>query len=92
MLVLLETPYEMSYDAAQRFPVLWRRKNVSMKALSAQSGVAYSTLRHFESSSEISFLSLVKLASALLEASHRVPALDYKGNGTIKSELQRSSD
>lgn len=67
MLVLLETPYEMAYDAARRFRALRRRKKVSMKALSAQSGVAYSTLRRFESSGEISFLSLVKLASALGE-------------------------
>lgn len=61
----LQTPAEMALSAAERFRNLRKRKRVSIKTLSEQSGVAYSTLRRFESSGEISFVSLVKIASVL---------------------------
>lgn len=65
--MLLQTPYEMALDAAKRFRSVRRAKGITLKALSEQSGVPYSTLRRFESSGEISFVSLAKLASAMGE-------------------------
>lgn len=65
--MLLQTPYEMALDAAKRFRQLRMSKKITLKSLSAQSGVPYSTLRRFESSGEISFVSLAKLASAMGE-------------------------
>ena len=65
--MFLETPYEMAADAAKRFRRLRTSKKVTMKELSERSGVPYSTIRRFESCGEISFLSLIKIVSALNE-------------------------
>ena len=67
--MLLETPYEMAVAAAGRFRKVRAAKKVSMKALSERSGVPYATIRRFESTGEISFLSLIKIVSALGEDS-----------------------
>lgn len=63
----LETPYEMALDAAKRFRKVRTSKKITMKELSRRSGVPYATVRRFESMGEVSFLSLVKMASALGE-------------------------
>lgn len=63
--MFLETPAEMALSAAERFRSLRKRKKLSIKTLSEQSGVAYSTLRRFERSGEISFVALIKIASVL---------------------------
>ena len=65
--MILETPYDMAADAAKRFRRLRTSKKVTMKELSERSGVPYSTIRRFESSGEISFLSLIIMTSALGE-------------------------
>ncbi len=65
--MILETPCEMAENAAKRFRKLRTAKGVTLKDLSVRSGVPYSTIRRFESRGEISFLSLVKIASALGE-------------------------
>ena len=65
--MILETPYEMAAGAAKRFRLLRTSKKVTMKELSERSGVPYSTVRRFESTGEISFLSLIKMTSALGE-------------------------
>ena len=62
--MLLETPKEMAAGAAERFRDIRRAKKITLKALSEKSGVPYSTIRRFESTGEISFLSLVKIVSA----------------------------
>ena len=63
----LETPYEMAAHVAERFRSIRKRKKISIKSLCAKSGVPYSTIRRFESTGEISFLSLVKIVSAIGE-------------------------
>ena len=65
--MILETPYEMAAGAAKRFRKVRTAKKVTMKELSERSGVPYSTIRRFESTGDISFLSLIKMASALGE-------------------------
>ncbi|MBR0512726.1 MAG: helix-turn-helix transcriptional regulator [Clostridia bacterium] len=65
--MLLETPCEMAVHAAERFRNIRKRKKITIKALSGKSGVPYSTIRRFESKGEISFLSLVKIVSAIGE-------------------------
>ena len=66
-MITLETPYEMAESAAKRFRQVRKAKKVTLKELSLRSGVPYSTIRRFEASGEISFLSLVKIVSALGE-------------------------
>ena len=67
MTVFLKTPYEMTADAAKRFRDIRMAKKTTIRALSENSGVPYSTIRRFESTGEISFLALVKIASAIGE-------------------------
>ena len=64
---ILETPSEMAANVASRFRRVRLSKKVTIKKLSESSGVPYSTIRRFESTGEISFLSLVKITSALDE-------------------------
>lgn len=63
----LKTPNEMAMDAAKRFRRIRRSKGITIKELSKRSGVPYSTIRRFESSGELSFLALVRIASAIDE-------------------------
>lgn len=65
--MLLKTPYEMALDAAGRFRGIRLARKVTIKSLSEKSGVPYSTIRRFESTGEISFVSLVKITSAIGE-------------------------
>lgn len=65
--MILETPYEMAGHAAERFRNIRKRKKITIKTLSQKSGVPYSTIRRFESTGEISFLSLVKITSTIGE-------------------------
>ena len=65
--MFLETPYEMALNTAKRFRELRKRKNITIKTVSEKSGVPYSTVKRFERLGEISFVSLVKLVSAIGE-------------------------
>ena len=66
-MIVLKTPQEMAVDAAKRFKEMRKAKKITIKDLSKNSGVPYSTIRRFESSGEISFLSLVKIVSTVGE-------------------------
>ncbi len=66
-MIVLKTPQEMAVDAAKRFKEMRKAKKITIKKLSEDSGVPYSTIRRFESSGEISFLSLVKIVSTIGE-------------------------
>ena len=70
----LETPPEMAARAAERFREIRKRKKITIRTLSEKSGVPYSTIRRFESTGEISFLSLIKIVSAMGE-DHQINAL-----------------
>ena len=64
---MLKTPQEMAVDTAKRFKEMRKAKKITIKKLSKNSGVPDSTIRRFESSGEISFLSLVKIVSTVGE-------------------------
>ena len=66
-MIVLKTPQEMAVDVAKRFKEMRKAKKITIKKLSKNSGVPYSTIRRFESSGEISFLSLVKIVSTVGE-------------------------
>ena len=66
-MIVLKTPQEMAVDAATRFKEMRKAKKITIKDLSRNSGVPYSTIRRFESSGEISFISLVKIVSTIGE-------------------------
>ena len=66
-MIVLKTPQEMAVDTAKRFKEMRKAKKITIRKLSEDSGVPYSTIRRFESSGEISFLSLVKIVSTVGE-------------------------
>ena len=88
--MILETPYEMAVHAAERFRDIRKRKKITIRALCEKSGVPYSTIRRFESTGEISFLSLVKIVSAIGEDS-QITALFSEPVPTSIEEIIRAN-
>lgn len=62
---LQKTPGELQTLIAERVRMIRRRRKISQKKLSELSGVSLGSVKRFEQSGEISFLSLIKIATAL---------------------------
>ncbi|MDE6846263.1 MAG: helix-turn-helix transcriptional regulator [Lachnospiraceae bacterium] len=62
---LSKTPGEIQKLIAERIRIIRRRRKISQKRLSELSGVSLGSVKRFEQSGEISFLSLIKIATAL---------------------------
>ncbi len=60
-----ETPEEMNKALANRLRKIRKRKGVSQENYSKISGVSFGTIKRFESTGNISLLSLTKLAISL---------------------------
>lgn len=60
-----ETPEEISLSVAKNTKNLRKRLKISRKKLSEISGVSYGSIKRFEETGNISFVSLIKLAIAL---------------------------
>lgn len=60
-----ETPEEINMKIAANLRRIRKRLGISQAKLSELSGVSYGSVKRFESSGQISFLSLTKLAIAL---------------------------
>ena len=60
-----ETAQELDQALAQRLRAVRKRRRISQEHLSDLSGVSYGSIKRFESTGQISLLSLTKLATAL---------------------------
>ena len=60
-----ETAEELNQALALRLKKLRKRRGLSQQQLSERSGVSYGSLKRFESTGQISLLSLTKLALTL---------------------------
>ena len=60
-----ETAEELNQKIAERFRRIRKRRSISQKKLSEMSGVSYGSVKRFESTGQISLLSLTRLAMAL---------------------------
>jgi transcriptional regulator with XRE-family HTH domain len=69
-----ETPEEINLVIAENARKLRKRKGITQEKLSSISGVSYGSIKRFESTGNISFLSLTKIAIAL-DAVNGVKAL-----------------
>ena len=60
-----ETPEEINLALAKRLSSIRKRRNLSQVQLSEKSNVSYGSIKRFETSGQISLLSLTKLCVAL---------------------------
>ena len=60
-----ETPEEINLALAQRLSRIRKRRNLSRVQLSEKSNVSYGSIKRFETTGQISLLSLTKLCVAL---------------------------
>lgn len=60
-----ETAEEMDKKVAERFARIRKRRKISQKELSEKSGVSFGSVKRFETTGQISLISLTKLAIAL---------------------------
>ena len=60
-----ETAEELDQKLAQRVRNIIKRRSVSQEKLAVMSGVSYGSIKRFESSGQISLISLTKIAMAL---------------------------
>ncbi|MDO4285471.1 MAG: helix-turn-helix domain-containing protein [Eubacteriales bacterium] len=67
MLNQLKYPKEIARDIAAREKKFRRERRLTQQELSARAGVSLGSLKRFEQSGEISFVSLLKIATVLDE-------------------------
>ena len=60
-----ETAEELDLKLAQRVRNMRKRRSISQEKLASMSGVSYGSVKRFESTGQISLLSLTKIAMAL---------------------------
>ena len=60
-----ETPEEINMALAKRLSQIRRRRNLSQQALSEKSNVSFGSIKRFETTGQISLISLTKLCVAL---------------------------
>lgn len=60
-----ETAEELDLKIAQRVRDIRKRRSISQKRLSEMSGVSFGSVKRFETTGQISLVSLTKLAMAL---------------------------
>nr|WP_294677848.1 helix-turn-helix domain-containing protein [uncultured Blautia sp.] len=63
--LIWETAEELDQKLAQRVRNIRKRRSVSQEKLAVMSGVSYGSIKRFESSGQISLISLTKIAMAL---------------------------
>ena len=60
-----ETAEELDQKLAQRVRNIRKRRSISQEKLASMSGVSYGSIKRFETSGQISLISLTKIALAL---------------------------
>lgn len=65
LLEALYSPAEIAERVGQRFQALRLLKNISRSSLATKSGVPASNIKRFETTGQVSFVSLVMIAQAL---------------------------
>ena len=60
-----ETAEELNQKLAQRIRNIRRRRSISQEKLAVMSGVSFGSIKRFETSGQISLISLTKIAIAL---------------------------
>ena len=64
-LFIWDTPEEVDQKLAQRVRKIRKRRSITQEKLASISGVSYGSIKRFETTGQISLLSLTKIAIAL---------------------------
>jgi len=64
---LIKTENEIAEEIALKFKAARKKKHISQKQLSLISGISYGTIKRFEQTGEISFVSLIAIAKRIDE-------------------------
>lgn len=64
-MIITKTPKEIATAIAANLRLTRKKRKLSMNALAERSGVSYGSLKRFETTGEISLISLLKLAIVL---------------------------
>lgn len=67
MLTELKFPKEIAKEIARQEKVKRKRRKITQKELSERAGISLASLKRFEQTGEISFVSLIKIADILDE-------------------------
>lgn len=59
---LIESSKDISLKIAKKFQEIRKEQNITQKDLSLRSGISYASIKRFEQTGEISFVSLLDLA------------------------------
>lgn len=82
----MKTPKELSMTVAANLRAKRKAKKLTMKQLAEISGVSYGSLKRFENTGEIAFVSLLKLA-IVLDCTEAVEQLFVKTEITSIEEI-----
>lgn len=88
-----ETAEEMDLRVAKQLRTIRKRKKITQEELSARSGVSFGSVKRFEITGKISFLSLTKLALALdcsRDISNLFTAVPYADISEVIAEHDQS--
>ncbi len=87
-----ETPEEINLAIAQRLAMIRRRRKISQEMLSKKSNVSYGSIKRFETTGQISLISLTKLCVALDcvdELRNLFTNVEYRSLDEIRNERRR---
>ena len=62
---ILETPEEINLKIADRLKNIRKTRRISQKKISEISGISYGSIKRFETTGQMSLLSLTRIATAL---------------------------
>ena len=65
--IILKTSEEIAKDIAVNFKKMRKRKGITQRRMAVISGVSYASIRRFETTGEISFVSLIDMCTAIHE-------------------------
>ncbi len=68
MISALMTPTERAIELARREKIKRKRMKITQKEMAERTGISLGSIKRFEQTGEISFVSLVKIADVLGEA------------------------
>ena len=84
--LIWETAEEIDMKLAGRIRGIRKRRSISQKKLSEMSGVSYGSIKRFETTGQISLLSLTKLAFALNEIRNLFTDVPYRSIQEVINE------